>query len=76
MEKNPSNYSCYTGIVFDKNHFAVLDFLRNHRIVIVTDGFGNNWQGIISSIIEKNLILWSKQKLSTNTNLGMKQVFY
>ena len=43
-ESIPSKYSCYTDIIFDINHFAVLDFLQKHRIVILVDGFENNWQ--------------------------------
>ena len=40
---------------FDVNHFEVLDFLRKHKIIIVVDGFENNWQGNNSSIIKDNL---------------------
>ena len=54
MEIIPSNYRHYTGIMFDVNHFAVLDFLRKHRIIIVAV-FENNWRGKNSSIIKDKL---------------------
>ena len=47
MESIPSKYSCYTGIVFDINHFAGLDFIRKHRFFILVDGFKYNWQETI-----------------------------
>ena len=63
MESIPSNYRCYAGIVFEVNHFAVLDFLRKHIIVIVVDGFENNWRGKKSSIIKDKLDTMEQRKI-------------
>ena len=40
--------------MFDVNHFAVLDFLQKHRIVIIVDGFEYNWQDKFSGLIKDN----------------------
>ena len=62
MESIPSNYRRYTGIVFDLNHFKVLDFLRKHRIVIVVDGFENKRWGKKSIIIKDKLDTMEQRK--------------
>ena len=62
-ESIPSKYSHYTGIIFGINHFAVLDFLQKHRIVIVVDGFENNWQEKNSGIIKDNFDTIDQKKI-------------
>lgn len=50
MKSNDSNR--YTGILYANEHFAVLDVILKHKIIILVDGLFYDWETSVSDIIE------------------------